>query len=60
MDRKGSKDHSSHLEKPHFKEKTLWEYPITKEQPVIVLTSTYTCSLSPLPIFNSLPPTTKR
>ena len=74
MDCKGRKDTSSHFEKPHFEEteiplslvlgspeeETLWEYPITQEQPVRVLTCAYACSLSQLPIFHSLPLTTKR
>lgn len=74
MDRKGQKYPSSHLGKPHFEEteiplspmfgspeeETLSKYPITQEQPVRVLTRDYTRSLSCLPIFHSLPPTTKR
>lgn len=74
MDRKDQKDPSSHLEKLHFEEtkiplghvlrsleeETLWEYPVTQEQPVRVLTQAYTCSLSQFPIFHSLPPTTRR
>lgn len=60
MDRKGQKDPSSHLEKPHFeetkiplnpmlgspKEETLWEYLVTQEQPAKVLTRAYAHSLS--------------
>ena len=38
MDREGRKDPSSHLEKPHFEEETLWEYLVTQEQLVRVLT----------------------
>ena len=60
MDCKGRKDTSSHFEKPHFEEETLWEYPVTQEQPVKMLTRAYTRSLSQLPIFHSLPPTIKR
>ena len=60
MDCEGWKDPSSHSEKPHFKEETLWEYPITQEQPVKRLTQSYTRSLSQLPIFQSLPPIAKR
>ena len=65
MDRKGRKDPSSHLEKPHFeeteiplshvlgspKEETLWEYPITQEQPVRVLTRAYACPSLNSPFF---------
>jgi len=54
MDFEGRKDPSSHSEKPHFKEETLWEYPGTQEQPVIRLTWAYSRSLSQLPIFQSL------
>ena len=60
MDHEGRKDPSSHSKKPHFKEETLWEYPVTQEKPVRILTRAYTRSLSQLPIFHSLPPTTKR
>jgi len=74
MDHRGRKDHSTHLKKPHFeeteiplsplsgstKEDRLWEYPVTQEQPVRTVTRSYSHSLSQLPIFHSLPPTTKR
>lgn len=60
VDCKGRKDTSSHSKKPHFEEETLWEYPIIQEQLVRVLTRAYARSLSQLPIFHSLPPTTKR
>jgi len=42
------------------KEERLWEYLVTQEQPVRVLTHAYARSLSQLPIFPSLPPTAKR
>ena len=52
MDRKGRKDHIAHLEETHSeeaeiplspvfgspKEERLWEYPVTQEQPIRVLT----------------------
>ena len=60
MDCEGRKYPSSHSEKPRFEEETLWEYPVTQEQPVIRLTRAYTHSLSNLPIFQSLPPIAKR
>ena len=59
MDSEGLKDPFSHSEKPHFEEETLWEYPITQEQIVKRLTQAYARSLSQLPIFQSLPSTTK-
>lgn len=40
-------------------EDRLWEYPITQEQPDRVLIGAYARSLSQLPIFHSLPLTTK-
>ena len=40
--------------------KRLWEYHVTQEQPVRVLTRAYACSISQFPFFHSLPPTTKR
>ena len=60
MDRKGRRDPATHLKEPHFeetyvtlspmfgspKEKRLWGYPVTQEQPVRVLTRAYACSLS--------------
>lgn len=60
MDCEGRKDPSTHSKNPHFEEETLWEYYITQEQPFRRLTWAYTYSLSQLPIFQSLPPTTKR
>ncbi len=62
------------MEEPHFeeveiplspvfgspKEERLWEYPVIHKQPVRVLTRAYPHSLSQLPIFHSLPLTTKR
>jgi len=74
MDSKGRKDISSHLENPHFEEteiplslvlgspeeETLWEYLVTQEQPVRLLTRAYAHSLSQLPIFYSSPLITKR
>lgn len=48
------------MEKPHSEEETLWEYPVTQEQPVRRITRAYACSLSNLPIFQYLSPTTKR
>ena len=42
------------------KEDSLWEYPITQEQPLRVLTRANAHSLSQIPIFHSLPLTTKR
>lgn len=60
MDCEGQKDPFSHLEKPHFEEETLLEYHVTQEQPVKILTRAYARSLSQLPTFHSLPPTTKR
>lgn len=73
MDHKCRKDHSTHLKDPHFKEtkvplslvfgspeeERLWEYLVTQEQPVRVLTHAYDRSLSQLPIFHSLPLTVK-
>lgn len=41
------------------KEDSLWEYPLTQEKPVRRLTQAYDYYLSQLPIFHSLPPTTK-
>ena len=46
MDNEGRKDPSSHLEKPHFEEETLWVYPVTQKQPVKRLTRAYAHSLS--------------
>ena len=66
MDRKGGRDHATHLKEPHFeeiktplspvsrssKEERLWEYPITQEQPIRILTQAYARSLSQLPMFH--------
>jgi len=74
MDHKGQRDPSAHLKEPHFeeveiplspvfrspKEERLWEYPVSQEQLVTTLTWAYAHSLSQLPIFHSLPLTTKR
>lgn len=56
----GQKDPSCHLEKPHFEEETLWEYLVTQEQLIRILTRAYAHSFSQLRIFHSLPLTTKR
>lgn len=74
MDRKVRRDPATHLKEPHFeetktplspvsrspKEERLWEYPVTQEELVREITRAYTFSFSQLPIFHSLPPTTKR
>ena len=59
MDCEGQKGPSSHSEKLHFEEETLWEYPVTQEQPVTRLTRAYARSPSQLHIFQSLPLTVK-
>lgn len=60
MDCEGQKGPSSHSERLHFKEETLWEYLVTQEQLVRRLTQAYARSLSQRHIFQSLPLMAKR